>query len=512
MKVFKRILSWLFAALALLIVIDAAAVFTIVVWPDSAAGKWLAQYEPLFQLLQKSTLKSEYPDEIPDEPVVQPPRVIRVPGPTYVYVAPGLEIYERPEFSSPIIAYNEDWIRLRAIRDDEDWALLPFIFGEGWVFTGTRASSRHAKMKRTERRISQPAGGGQPSSKEFGGNLVIEIRVEPDYGRRPDAVYFDHPQRLPRPLLFAELTEDSNPVDLVAIPNGLTPERLQLATMLVGGNAPQEEVGDFVLRYQEKDKNWSEMAKSTLLSLKQTYLETFESLALREPLNNRVFIFLLPNLDAYKKFYPDAKTKDEMQTAGHYEAGIIAVYSDPAMRGETRRTLTHEAVHHLNHTLLALQTTPATIWLDEGLATYFGLSARDADGKLILGKVEQKFKQAGLDTISAARRLRITTSAARYRILLLQRELKSGFKISLKDMIDARESKFHSSNVLRDYTVAWMTVHYLVHGNDGAYRQGFLQFIEKARKGEADAGTFERNVGAPIKRIESELRHYIIRQ
>ena len=99
--ILKRVLSWVFATVAAVIVAQAASVLTITFLPDSPVGQWLAANDPLFRFLLTTPLRSEQ-EPTEEEPKPRRPRtVIRVPGQLYVYLGPGLNIYATPDFRSP---------------------------------------------------------------------------------------------------------------------------------------------------------------------------------------------------------------------------------------------------------------------------------------------------------------------------------------------------------------------------------------------------------------------------
>lgn len=510
----KRIFSCVFAVLAILLVLETAAILTIMLLPATPLGEWLARNDPLFSII-KSTAPSTKP-ESKEEPrrIRIPGKTIYVPGPIYAYVGPGVEAYREPDFESPVIGINNRWVQLEAIREDGDWLLLPFSFGNGWVNAAEDKPRRLADQRfygHADRDPKSQASGAEDFKTVDGlGELKIEIRIEPDFGRRPDAVYFDHPQPRPRPLLFSELSAEGSPADLVALPEGIRLERLQLAVMLVGGDAEQRVVKDYVLRC--RNEAWASEAGEILSSLDEVYENTFQEVIQDKPVNRRVFVFLLPSLEAYKKFYPEAQVGAIVRTAGHYELGIVALHEELGPQGEPLRTLAHEVVHHLNHVLLGLPGDHSVTWLDEGIANYFSLSPKDAEGRLHPGEMLPGGRLGIDDTGSETVFIEEQVGTAPSRIKYLQGLIRRGGKIGLRELISAgTKEEFYSQDLLRKYSISWIAVHYLLHGADGAYRSNFLRYIEEVRKNRNSIELFEKTVGLSLKQMEKKLRDYILR-
>lgn len=498
----KRIWSGLLFAVAVVLILDALAILVIISAPESAIGRWLARYEPVFNALMHSGAR------VPEKaaPYLPPPpeRTVRiVEGPHYLVLYAGHPIFSGPGIDNGVIGAVQNNIRLRVQQEQDGWYRLKFSFGEGWIHPFV--TSKFLSAEARERVDPLVADADLPNATD--GQMQVEMRVEPDDGRRPDAIYFENLTDTRRPLLFTELLSDYDPSDLAALPPGTDPSRLQLATQLLGDQPKQARVGDFILRFQ--DERWAADARRVLNSLRDTYQNTFGDILDEGRIDRVAYLFLLPSMNAYRDFYPDARSTGSIQTAGHYEGGIIAIHPDVADVGNHERTLVHEAVHHYNNILLGINGNLTLTWLDEGLATYFGLSRIDSEGTVHPGEFPGNSVRIRMDPQSR-NRLLLNTGSPEGRIYLLQRDLHGGMKIDLEKFLSRHGEDFYTGNILTNYSIAWMLVHYLMHADGGAHRGAFLTFIDEAREAEVPASRLAELAGMSLGELQDKLRAWIL--
>ena len=511
MSIARKITSWSLLLLALLIVAEAASVFTIVLWPESDAGKWLARNDPVFHVLQALPAKTS-PREVYAGPQPRPHVDVRVvQGPHYVLVGPGHPIFEQPDIHSPVIGEVKREVNLPALAEKDGWFLLEFSIGKGWVHSFIRGGgpAAGAAAVRGGRAVLQPgeSGAGAGGQKE----MKVEIYVGID---DPDAVSIGNV--LLNTSAAGDLFTHYSSSDLAALPLGVDPERLLTATRLMGEEVGEIRIGEFIIRF--KDREWAGEAERILRNLRATYLETFAQLISEDASEKKVFVLLLPTFDAYQDFYPEARSGDggAVRTAGHYESGIIALYPDPVRGLGTMRTLVHEAVHHYNHTILGFPRDRSLLWLDEGLANYFGNSHIDRDGRLRLGRIfvgARPMRGAG-DTPVHRLPLNVTAdNPPLARIYWLQNHMRYGWRFRFEDFLskEGRQS-FYSGNLVRNYSIVWMLVHFFLEGKDGGYREPFMRYIKEEIYGRGGVSTLERVFGVPCEQLEEELRAYVFRQ
>lgn len=506
MKIVKKLWRTILTIVALVIALDALVFFAIILWPDSEFSKFASRYEPVFNYLQQTKIRAEEKKASLDFVPARPNKVTYVQGDHFISIAPGHPIFARPDIESRVMGKTTKAVNLQVLQEQDGWYQLEFSTGKGWIHPFVSARFIEGPPKQTAR-VETKSDEEEILDLTEKDQMQVEMTFEPDDGRRPDAIYFEHLQERRRPVLFNELFAEYDPTDLAALPPGVNPARLQLATQLLGENAQQKKVGDFIIRYQSQ--KWADRSAELLEGLRQTYFESFSSI-LSSDISERVaYIFLMPSLDAYNEFFSDAFEKGSMQAAGHYESGLIAIHPRVRKQEDANRTLIHESTHHFNHVLLGISGRPKSVWLDEGLATYFGMSKIDKNKRIIPGQIAS----GGL-SLEMGRgydpRVVYNAGSAKQKIALLKGELRSGRALRLRQLMSLEGSEFYQGRVLLNYSTAWMLVHFLMHGKDGKYRDNFMEYLDYMRSNEVSPQKFAVLIGASLEVLAKELRNYIL--
>jgi hypothetical protein len=125
------------------------------------------------------------------------------------------------------------------------------------------------------------------------------------------------------------------------------------------------------------------------------------------------------------------------------------------------------------------------MWLNEGLANYFGAS-KNVMGKIHMGKIDKNSMMA----------------------IGLQNFLKEGIFIHLKnivsDKVDLNINRSDEKQANFYYVGCWVLVHFLIHYQNGCYEQKFFELIKKG----GGIPAFEKLIG-PIDKIHIEWLEYI---
>ena len=82
----------------------------------------------------------------------------------------------------------------------------------------------------------------------------------------------------------------------------------------------------------------------------------------------------------------------EVRPQGHYRKSVdvITLHTDPDGRQDLPDTLVHEASHQLVEQRIFGEGNPASLWVAEGLASYFGYTYLDAKGAFHPGEIGGK--------------------------------------------------------------------------------------------------------------------------
>jgi hypothetical protein len=495
MKTVKKIWSIVLLLAAFLIVVDALVFFYIVSNPTDPLAQSLQQYEPIFQVLKKSELRS--PDE---EGAELQPRGVQitvryVEGGQMVAIPKGHPIFAKPNLDAQIIAQNEEARNRAAIAERDGWYLLKFSFGNGWVHPfiteqyvavedeaekNTATASRHSTQ--SDQVLLKP----KPRKTD---RVALDIGL-PTFAER-------RRQRLQQ--IFGQF--DS--AELALLPTAADPERLSTAMDLMGNNLQKQQTGDFVLFYT--DAKWGDRSAQLLANLRDVYEDLLHPAILDRQARSNAFVFLMPDMESYKDLYPAAISRGSTINAGHYEGGLMAIHPN-SYRGQSRyRTLVHEAAHHYNFLLLRISGVPKLTWLDEGLATYFGFSRQGSDGLINPGNFPNL----------AAGQIRSSGGAVRgdspeYRIRSVQQKLaRFSNYLDIEYLLNLSNEAFYQNDIIDNYNRGWLFVHFVLHGENQAYRDKFFDFIAKARLNPMKLEDFEEIFGMKVKEFERRWRAYV---
>lgn len=187
--------------------------------------------------------------------------------------------------------------------------------------------------------------------------------------------------------------------------------------------------------------------------------------------------------------------REEFRLCNHISGWAEAFYQTPycyqyysADERNPYHWMIHEATHQLNE---EAATLPLSKWLDEGLADYFGSSLVSSNG-LALGTIDiNTYPVWWIKMI--ARSGNLDKDKTKYSIIPL-RAIISGS--GGPDM-----DRFFNLYYLH----WWSLTHFLIHGQNGKYRQGFARLLT----GDSDINSFEKHIG-PIETVEKEWYEYVL--
>ncbi len=152
---------------------------------------------------------------------------------------------------------------------------------------------------------------------------------------------------------------------------------------------------------------------------------------------------------------------------------------------ETWNTVQHEGFHQFAHALIS---SDLPVWLNEGLAEYFGEAIFTGDG-FVSGVVNPN-------------RLRIVQALIRSNNIvpmdtMLQLTLPQWNQIVQADPAVAAIN----------YNQSWAMVHFMVHADDGKYRKAFASYIMAMSRGATHAVAWKNNFGT-TEGLEKAWREY----
>jgi hypothetical protein len=189
------------------------------------------------------------------------------------------------------------------------------------------------------------------------------------------------------------------------------------------------------------------------------------------------------------------KDRDEFRSFNPHCGWAEAFYSTPycyqyysAKEANAYHWMVHEGTHQLNAEVAKLSIAQ---WLDEGIATYFGTS-RIVEKRLALGEIDRHtYPVWWIHTLA-------TTGN-------LESDKKNISVIPLRAIISGHGGPDIDKSFNLYYLHWWSLTHFLLHYENGKYRNGVAQLLNSA----CDVKSFEEYIG-DIDRVEHEWHGYVL--
>ena len=261
-------------------------------------------------------------------------------------------------------------------------------------------------------------------------------------------------------------------------------------------------------RVQTDDPRLDPVAAAALLESFRGFFEAYWSaLTGRTSYEETSRIFLFYSYFKYNQLLTGKKLFDTFQSSGHYRPyfDVVVIHTDSVPPGDLGGTLVHEAAHQLMTNEIFGPDNSEPPWLSEGIAAYFGYMQRHADGEFVPAAIGGK-------GISLFRGLKKTAEGSGARRL---REVRQSVKKSgappLRELVAAEDpSVFYGEGIQERYSLSWLLVHYLFHGEDGALAEPFVAYLSKVASGGGGPEVFFAEIGRTPDELESGFRDYLL--
>ena len=158
---------------------------------------------------------------------------------------------------------------------------------------------------------------------------------------------------------------------------------------------------------------------------------------------------------------------------------LMAVAGDDPSLG-TWHVVQHEGFHQFASAVIRGNIP---IWVNEGLAEYFGESLFTGDGF-----------ETGLIPAGRLRRIKETMN-------------KPGGFLPIPDMMRLSHAEWNGKLKIANYDQAWSMVHFLAHGDDGKYQKAFTGFMRDIGRGIQWEKAWQNNFGDAVG-FEEKWRAY----
>lgn len=166
-------------------------------------------------------------------------------------------------------------------------------------------------------------------------------------------------------------------------------------------------------------------------------------------------------------------------SAGVYTGNELIALADQNLNTKLWHTVQHEGFHQFADAVIG---GDLPIWVDEGLAEYFGEGLFTGDG-FVIGVVPGD------------------------RLTRLQRAIKGDDYKPISQMMVFTHRAWNGEMSYKNYDQAWAMVHFLVHGDEGKYQAAFVKFMSAVGKGQPWADAWRKYLGPPDA-FEKRWRDY----
>ena len=199
----------------------------------------------------------------------------------------------------------------------------------------------------------------------------------------------------------------------------------------------------------------------------------------------------------------------EEAPAGFYESlGVIGLHLHVATPEHANELLVHEATHAYQDRHLVRRGTHLPYWLSEGLADYMA-NSKIKNGELIPGRIPGRHVYARVNQGSL--RVTLAESNARLSLAAVKSAIRRGEALTITEMANADHDTFLGQRRQLYYSMSWLLVHFLRHGEESWQRHEFPAFLLYTAEGYPITEALETAYGRPVSELERPFRNHIAR-
>jgi hypothetical protein len=227
-----------------------------------------------------------------------------------------------------------------------------------------------------------------------------------------------------------------------------------------------------------------------------------------EPYDKQARIFLFYSYHKYNKLIGGDWSRQVLRPKGHYGSlfDAVVMHTDSDRPGGLPNTLVHESAHQLIDQLLYGGTVRPSLWIAEGMASYYENTFMTAEGVFEAGVIGGK----QISCLRGTKDKAVSDARPRIRMAREAFDVAASEDKQLMLMIVSADdpSEFYGGNVLANYDLAWLLVHFLLHGDDGAHASAFARYLQLEAAGQGGVEAFFSETGlSPDELDQAVLRH-----
>lgn len=209
------------------------------------------------------------------------------------------------------------------------------------------------------------------------------------------------------------------------------------------------------------------------------------------PFKGPLNVFLYHDYQDYRA----ALKLPQASSAGIYTGSELRAIADTSTfsRESIWHVIQHEGFHQVAHRVIARPGQQLPLWVNEGLAEYFGealwTGTRLRPGAIDAGGVYSKVPVRG------------------GRLGRLQRRFQEGSFRPLDELLTLSPEAWRAGmNATIDYDQVYALVYYLIHGEAGKHRDAFGRYINDVANGRPNLPTFKKHFGRDLDALAASCQ------
>ncbi|MBS3820186.1 MAG: DUF1570 domain-containing protein [Planctomycetes bacterium] len=195
--------------------------------------------------------------------------------------------------------------------------------------------------------------------------------------------------------------------------------------------------------------------------------------------------------------FQDALDRRTPRSAGIYTGSELRaiIDTDVFSRESIWHVIQHEGFHQVAHRVIARPGVALPLWVNEGLAEYFG-EALWTGTRLVPGAIDAGGPYSKVP-VRGGRAGRI------------RRRLAEDVFRPLDELMDMTAQQWRDDHdATSNYDQVYAVVHYLIHGDGGRHHQAFARYVNDVARGRPNLATFKKHFGRSIELLDASWRQW----
>ncbi len=168
-------------------------------------------------------------------------------------------------------------------------------------------------------------------------------------------------------------------------------------------------------------------------------------------------------------------------SGGLFDGKQLMMVAGPEGHPGTWQLMQHEGFHQFAHAVIG---GAFPVWVNEGMAEYFGDSVFTGDG-YVTGVIPPE------------------------RLARLQKWIADGHTVSIDEMQKLSHGSWNAELSIVNYDQAWSMIYFLAHGRDGKYQEHLNRYIREISKGSLPHNAWDTVFGRNSNRaFEAQWKQY----